>query len=82
MTRAALILPLILGMCAPVPAIELVDGKPVLSQLELSRMHLCEEQNGCFIVTRDALNLMVLKVIETTLDEAKKDAAFCRRKSI
>jgi len=82
MKSAALILPLILVMCTPVPAIELVNGKPVLTQLELSRMHQCEEQSGCFIVTLDGLKAMVLKAMETALHEAQKDAAFCRRKSI
>lgn len=67
--------------CAPVPAVAIeLDGKTaVLSPAEILRMADCKDQGGCFIVTRRAMDALVMKTIEITLEEVAKDPPVCKR---
>lgn len=64
--------------CGPIPAhaIELVEGKVVLTPREIEQMKSCREMGGCHVVTRAGLEAMVEKTIELTLIEAAKS---CRK---
>ena len=67
--------------CGPIPvhAIELVDGKVVLTPREMEQMKSCREMGGCFVVTRAGLEAMIEKTIEVTLVEVEKSAPICKR---
>lgn len=81
MRKLILILTLACVQCGPVPvsAIELVDGKVVMTPKELEQLQSCKALGGCFVVTRAGLEAMVDKTIEVTLVEVEKSAPICKR---
>lgn len=62
---------LLLALCMPVHAIELEQGKVVLTAQEWRSMQNCEALGGCHVVTTAALVAMV--------ESAQKKAVSCRR---
>lgn len=81
MRKLILILTLACVQCGPVPvhAIELENGKVVLTAKEWEQMQSCKALGGCFVVTRAGLEAMVDKTIEVTLVEVAKAAPICRK---
>lgn len=81
MRKLILILTMACVQCGPVPvhAIELVDGKVVMTPREMEQMKACQALGGCYVVTRVALEAMVEKTIEATLVEVARSAPMCRK---
>ena len=81
MRKLILILTMACVQCSPVPvsAIELVDGKVVMTPKELEQLQSCKAHGGCFVVTRAALEAMVETTIDATLVEVAKSAPICKR---
>ena len=67
--------------CGPIPvhAIEMVEGKVVMTPREMEQMKSCQAHGGCFVVTRAALEAMVETTIDATLVEGAKSAPICKR---
>lgn len=81
MRKLITLLTLACVQCGPVPvhAIELVDGKVVMTPKEMEQLQSCKALGGCFVVTQAGLEAMVDKTIEVTLVEVEKSAPICKR---
>lgn len=77
-----LILACALMLTSQSQAIELVDGKPMLTVQEFEQLKICQSAGGCYIVTLKALEAMVDKTIEVTLVELARRIQTCRKDTI
>ena len=67
---------LLLAVCIPASAINMQDGKVVLMPAEQATLQTCADQDGCTVVTRAGILVLVNRVIAMTLDAADKG---CRK---
>jgi len=71
MKRLTLVLALMLSQLAQ--AIELRDGKMVVSDVEKERLAVCEEQGGCHIVTVAQMNAMLQALAQAQVIKIIRD---------
>lgn len=81
MRKLILILTMACVQCGPVPvhAIELENGKVVITPREMQALQNCPAAGGCYILTRAALEAMIMRARELTLAEVDKAAPTCRK---